>query len=132
MLDPNVGDTDAIVDDLTAAMEGVVTAEISCCVRDAVIDGRALYTGEYIGFIGKTLLAADDDRVSTVFQAIDGIDLSHYEVCLLFCGKNATDEEVRRIEEYVTGKYRGKELYILDGGQEIYDYIIVAYIIVAE
>ena len=125
MYDTTSDDTDAIVEELVMAMEGVVTAEISHCVRDATIDGVALHTGEYIGFVGKHLLAADADRFSAVCRTLDGIDLSGYEVCILFCGKDATDEEARRIEAYVKDRYRGKELYILNGGQDVYDYIIV-------
>ena len=49
MLDTSSGDTNAIVEDLRMAMDGVITAEISHCVRDATIDGKEIHTGDYIG-----------------------------------------------------------------------------------
>ena len=30
------------------------------------------------------------------------------------------------IEKYIRENYKGKEVYIINGGQEVYDYIIVA------
>jgi len=43
----------------------------------------------------------------------------------LICGKDATDEEAQRIEAYIKARYKNKELYIINGGQDIYDYIMI-------
>ncbi len=125
MLDTSSEDTDAIVEELRMAMEGVVTAEISHCVRDAVMDGNEMHTGDYIGFVGKKLLSVNKKRLDTVCETIEKIGFDNYDVCILFCGKDATDEEAEQIEKYVKSRYRGKELYIIDGGQDIYDYIMI-------
>ena len=125
MLDTNSGDTDAIAEDLRMAMEGVITAEISHCVRDASIDGNELHTGEYIGFVGKNLLAANDERLSAVCETIDKIGMAKYDVCIVICGKEATDEEAEHIERHIHSHYRGKEVYIINGGQDVYDYILI-------
>ena len=125
MLDTNLSDADAIVNDLTMAMNGVVTAEISHCVRDATIDGVDLHTGEYIGFVGKELISANDNRLTVALETIDRIDLPTHDVCIVFCGKEATDEEATLIEKHIKDNYRGKEIYIINGGQDVYDYIII-------
>ena len=125
MLDTNSGDTDAIVEDLRMAMEGVVTAEISHCIRDAKMGDTEVHTGDYIGFVGKELLAANPNRLVTVCETIDALKFSQYDFCILICGKDATDEEARRIEAYVNARYKGKELYIINGGQDVYDYIMI-------
>ena len=125
MLDTNLGDADAIVEDLKMAMEDVITAEISHCVRDASIDGVELHTGEYIGFVGKELIAANDNRLTATLETIDGLRLAEHDVCIVFCGKEATDEEATEIEKHVKKNYKGKEIYIINGGQDIYDYIII-------
>ena len=107
------------------AMEGVITAEISHCVREASIDGMELHTGEYIGFVGKNLLAADDDRLATVCKTLEMIGFEKYDVCIVICGKEATAEEAEQIEKYIASNYKGKEVYIIDGGQDVYDYIMI-------
>ena len=126
MLDTSSGDTDAIEEELRMAMEGVVTAEISHCVRDAAMDGREIRTGDYIGFVGKELLAVDRSRFATVCESIDAVELSGYELCILIRGKAAPEEEAGRIEAYIHSHYRGKEVYTINGGQDVYDYILIA------
>lgn len=125
MLDTSSGDTDTIVEELQMAMEGVVTAEISHCVRDAVIDGNEMHTGDYIGFVGKRLLSVNRERLNTVCEAIERIGFEAYDVCILFCGKDTTEEEAEKIEAYLHSHYKGKEIYIINGGQDVYDYIMV-------
>ena len=125
MLDTSSGDTDAIVEDLRMAMDGVITAEISHCVRDATIDGKEIHTGDYIGFVGKDMLSVNESRLVTVCESIDALNFSRYDFCILICGKDATDEEAQRIEAYVKARYKNKELYIINGGQDVYDYIMI-------
>ena len=125
MLDTSSGDTDAIVEDLRMAMDGVITAEISHCVRDATIDGKEIHTGDYIGFVGKEMLSVNESRLMTVCESIDALNFSRYDFCILICGKDATDEEAEKIEAYVNSHYRGKEIYIINGGQDVYDYIMI-------
>ncbi len=125
MLDTSSGDTDAIVEDLRMAMDGVITAEISHCVRDATIDGKEIHTGDYIGFVGKEMLSVNESRLVTVCESIDALNFSRYDFCILICGKDATDEEAQRIEAYIKARYKNKELYIINGGQDVYDYIMI-------
>ncbi len=125
MLDTSSGDTDAIVEDLRMAMDGVITAEISHCVRDASIDGMEMHVGDYIGFVGKALLSVRSERLEAVIETIDKAGLSDREICIVICGKDATVEEAEKIEQYIHTNYCGKEVYIINGGQEVYDYILI-------
>ena len=125
MFDTGSGDTDAIVEDLRMAMDGVITAEVSHCVRDAVIDGKEIHTGDYIGFVGKEMLAVNENRLVTVCDSLDALSFSKYDFCILIYGKDATDEEAQRIEAYIKARYKNKELYIINGGQDVYDYIMI-------
>lgn len=125
MFDTGSGDTDAIVEDLRMAMDGVITAEISHCVRDASIDSKEIHIGDYIGFVGKEMLAVGENRFVTVCETIDALQFSKYDFCILICGKDATDEEAKQIEAYIKARYKNKELYVINGGQDVYDYILI-------
>lgn len=126
MLDTSLGDTDAMVEELQMAMEGVVTVEISHCVRDASIDGQEIHTGDYIGFVGKEMLSINQSRFVTVCESIDALNFSKFDFGILICGKDATEEEARRIEAYIRDRYKNQELYIINGGQDVYDYMMIA------
>ncbi|MBQ2729186.1 MAG: DAK2 domain-containing protein [Clostridia bacterium] len=121
MLDTDSGDADEIAEALTDAMSGVVTAEISKSVRDT----QDTNAGEYIGFVGKDILASEADRYTAVCKTVDKLDFASCDICLILVGKDATEDEAARIEKYINSKHRGKEVYVINGKQEIYDYILI-------
>ncbi len=121
MLDTDSGDADEIAEALTDAMSGTVTAEISKSVRDTA-DTKA---GEYIGFVGKDILSSEPLRFDAVTKTIDKLDFADHEICLILVGADANEEEASKIEAYINSKYRGKEVYVINGKQEIYDYILI-------
>lgn len=125
MLDTGSGNTDEIVDDLTMAMEGVITAEISHCVREASMDGKEMTIGDYIGFIGKDILSVSKDRLESACCMMDKAELSQHDICIVIYGKTVSDEEAEKVKTYIDTHYKGKEIYIINGGQDVYDYIII-------
>ncbi len=123
MMNPNEEDAQALYDEMSEAMAGVVTVKISQSVRDSQMSGKEIAKGDYIGFAEKDVIAASKDRVEAVMQTLDAIQFSQYDSCIVIKGKGVTDEkELRRQMEC---KYRRKEVYHLDGEQEIYDYILI-------
>ncbi|MBQ9116610.1 MAG: DAK2 domain-containing protein [Clostridia bacterium] len=126
MYTEGLGDADEIYSELCEAMDGVLTAEISRCVRDAEFgEGVMLHKGEYIGFIGKRLLAVSGERYDTLKKTVEAIAPSEYDVCILISGRDASADEVEQFKRCFAANYRGKELYTVDGGQEIFDYILI-------
>lgn len=125
MLDTSSGDTEQILSDLSMAMEGVVTAAVSTCSRDTEAGGLSLYRGEYIGFVGDNVLSADNDRADTARRLLDGIDFADHEVCIVICGHDADACETDAIREYLAATHPGCEVYVTDGGQDIYHYIFI-------
>lgn len=115
------GDADQIATELTEAMQGVITAEISKSVRDT----DEVHAGEYIGFVGKDILTAKNDRFEAVCATVDQLSDKGFEFCILIRGKDTEAAEAEQIEKYITSHYSGKEVYVIDGMQEIYDYILI-------
>lgn len=115
------GTPDEVERNLSYAMEGVTTAEISKSIRDA--DG--VRSGEYIGFCGKDILVADPERGKTVLGTLEKLDFSSFDIALLIFGRHVREEEAETTKSEIEEKYPLKEVYILDGNQEIYDYIII-------
>ena len=121
MLSYDSADTKLIEQELSDAMRGVVTAEVSRSVRDT----EGVKAGEYIGFVGKDIITAKENRFDAACATIEGLNFSKYDFCILIRGKETTEEEVKKIERFITEHYSGKEVYIIDGMQEIYDYILI-------
>ena len=125
MLDTTSGDTDRIIKDLNNAMDGVSTAEISKCIRNADMEYTQIHTGDYIGFEGKNILSVSDNRLSAVCSTIDKLNPKNYDICIVIYGKEVSGEEASSVESYINSEYNGKEVYIVNGMQDIYDYIVI-------
>jgi len=121
MLSFDSGDAEQIAAELTEAMQDVITAEISKSVRDT----DEVHAGEYIGFVGKEILTAKDDRFEAVCATIDRLSDKGFEFCILIRGKDADAAEAEQIDKYITSHYYGKEVYVIDGMQEVYYYILI-------
>jgi dihydroxyacetone kinase-like predicted kinase len=126
MLDTENGEIDAILEDCEMAMEGVVTAEVSKCVRDAEFGEISVKTDDYIGFVGKEILSCNANRLMATKEAIDKLDLKNHEIVILIRGEDSTEEECAEVEDYISRNYPRQEVFVIDGGQKVYSYIIVA------
>lgn len=126
MFDTSSEDTDKITNELNQSMQGVCTAEISKCVRDAKIQDFSVKQGDYIGIFNKEIQAADNNRKAAVCATLDKLDFSNHYVCIIIRGKDSDEQEANEIQMYVQSKYPDTETYIIDGKQDIYSYILIA------
>lgn len=121
MFSADSGDVEQIEAELTDAMNGVVTAVISKSVRET----EDVNVGDYIGFVDKNIIAAKNNRSDAVYATVDNLNMSDYDICLLIYGKETNESEATEVKRYITSHYPGKEVYAIDGMQDIYDYILI-------
>ena len=125
MMDTENCSTDEIIENLNLSMQGVETFSVSHCVRDTKMDGFELHSGDYIGFCDKSIVASDNERKKTVIDTIDKMDFSDHEVCIFIRGIDSDEKEASEISDYIKQKHNGTEIFEIDGGQDIYSYIMV-------
>ena len=125
MLDTSSGNIEEIARNMSKAMQGVVTTCVSQCIRNTEMDGFLLQDGQYIGFLGKDILSADNDRRDTACMLADRIDFTDHEICIIVRGADSNDAEAEDIADYIRKSHIGCEVYVIDGGQEIYSYILI-------
>ena len=125
MMDTESGNTQEIIEQLNDAMQGVETYSISHCVRATQMDGFNLHPGDYIGFCDKKIVSSADERKKAALNMVDKIDFTDHEACIFIRGVDSTEEEAAEIEAYLHQKHPSTEVYAINGGQEIYSYILV-------
>ena len=125
MLDTTVGDTEAIVEDLKESIAGVVTGMVSRAVRDTEKDGVEVHKDDFIGFVGDTIYVATDGRNTAAAKLCEANNAQNYDIMLLVCGADATEQEAQALYDELHAKYVNCEIVMIDGGQPIYDYIII-------
>ena len=125
-LNYEVGDTGQIAEYLTDAMKNVVTCMVTVAVRDTNLNSVEIHTGDYIGFSGKTMLASEADCLAACKSTLSRIGLDEKFALTVFVGSDVTEEESAALESYINETYPDVEVYMIDGGQGVYNYIFVA------
>ena len=119
---------DAIGESL-ASMKNVTTGSISEAIRDANMNGVRVSVGDSVGIVGKNIVTSKASRIEAAEALSDyilGGSDNDKSILTVFRGKDAEEEECTTLRMYVEEKYPDIELYVIDGGQEIYSYILVA------
>lgn len=124
-LDYDCGDADKIEEAMTADIAESRCAMVSRAVRDSRANGEDIREGDYIGFEEKNILTVAKDKVTAALSLLGAVDARQKDFIVVFYGKGVTEEERDDFYSKATKAYPSAEVYMMDGGQEIYDFIIV-------
>lgn len=125
MMDFESNDADAIEENFRFAMEGVVTGMVTQSVRDSHLGGLDISKNDFIGFVGKDMLADAATVSKAACQLLSKLDMTDREVLIAICGKDAEAADMDVVRDYVAEHFPGVELFEIDGGQDIYHFIFV-------
>ncbi|MBQ7727626.1 MAG: DAK2 domain-containing protein [Clostridia bacterium] len=126
MFDPDAGDMDTIMADLTEAMKGVSTGLVSHSVRDSHLNGLSIREGDYIGILDKDVVSDAEDVVLASEHLLDEMDLNHRSVLILISGKEADSDQTGEVINYINHAYPDVEVYPIEGGQDVYPFIFIS------
>lgn len=127
MMNTNLETCEEILSEFEFAMDGVVTVEISKSVRDSDMqDNVPVACGDYIGIIDKEIIHAEKNRLNTVKSCIEKTGFSLHDISIIIRGADSTEEEAKQIEDYIKSQNPFSDVYIINGGQNVYSYILIA------
>ena len=112
---------DQIVPELEEALEGTVTGLVSRAIRDS----EAGHTGDYLGLSGKEILCGSPDRQEALQQLARKLDAGSRDIAVLFSGADVPAEEAAAATEALTADFPRTEVTLIEGGQPVYDYILL-------
>lgn len=125
MFDTSSGDTDAIVAELTEVAESVVTGMVSVASRDTEKDGISVKRGDFLGFADDVIYAAEETPEAALESLAEKLRAGTYDIAVLICGSDVSAENAQALYDGLSKTYRRTEFIMLDGGQPIYDYILI-------
>ena len=70
------------------------------------------------------MIASTKDKVETVKALLNNTDLSEKEIITIIKGKEATEEEVEAVVEFINESYPDIETDVVDGSQDVYSFIL--------
>ena len=125
MLSYDSGNADEIVTNFNDAMEGVETGEVTVSVRDVTLNGIEIKKDNYIGFSGKTMLAANESRIETAKNLAVSMNAGDHEFLIVIYGEAVQENEKLEFGKYMKATYPHMEFYEISGGQDVYDYLLI-------
>lgn len=125
MLDISSGDPDSIVAQAEEAGMAAVTASISVASRDADMNGVCVHKDDFIGFDGDRVYVDDPDRENAAFRLAEAMDAGSFDVILVLSGAGADPAKAQELTERLTARFPRTEFILIDGGQPVYDYILI-------
>ncbi|MBO7525461.1 MAG: hypothetical protein J6T42_01515, partial [Clostridia bacterium] len=93
-------------------------------IRDANLNGVDIRDGDYIGFTDKTMFASCKDPVDTFVSLCEKLDIGKRNFLIVIFGAGAKEEDKSAVASYAEN-LSNVEYYAIEGGQEVYDYIVI-------
>lgn len=119
------GTAEEIAERMKEDMGGVTTGMITTSIRSANIDGVEINEGDYIGFTGKTMLVAETSVINAYKSLCEKILTSDNSFAIVAFGIDADDNLKEEVASFMAEKYPTVEFYAIDGGQEVYQVILI-------
>ena len=124
MLDFGSDDADEIEALLKENMEGVITGMVTQAVRTTTVNGVDVQKDDYIGFTAKCMRVSMPSKIDAACALAQAVAADR-EFVIAAYGKGATQEEREAFSAYMAEKLPRVEFYEIDGGQEVYDFLLI-------
>ena len=118
-------DVEQTPDEIKASLEEVAASVTTGMISKAIRDTEIAKTGEFVGFSGKELLCGSPDRTEAVKCLADKLDAGSADIFIMFKGEDSPADEAEALQAYLEKTYPRTEVILLDGGQPVYDYILL-------
>ena len=125
MLSYDCDDPETILTDMQSSMYGVVTGMVTKSVRDTSLGGLDIKKDDYIGFSGKTMLSASENKIDAAEKCLENLDADDHEILIAIYGSDASDDEKQSFRRMAMRCFPSLELYEIDGEQKVYDFILI-------
>lgn len=124
-MDFSVKDTEAIVASATETMQGVVCGMVTRATRDTSLDGVSIHKDDSLGICHGDILCDAPTSSETLVELCEKIEVADHDVALLFKGEDTPMDDAEQVVERLQKIYPRTEFIMTDGGQPVYNYIIV-------
>ena len=125
MLDYSADDPDKIQAILTESMQGTETATVARAVRTTTCGGVEVRKDEYMGFTDHTMYVCTPAKIQTACELLQSLRLDEKEFLIAVYGKYTTAEEREEFRSKQAEEFPNVELYEIDGGQDVYDFLFI-------
>ena len=106
------------------SFEFIKSGEVTYAVRDTVIEGKEIHSGDYMGISDKGIAAVGSDIGETVYQLVKTMADDESELITIYYGQDVQEEDAAAIAARIEAFYKDCEVEVNYGGQPIYYYLL--------
>lgn len=114
------------LENMTAEMERVQTAQITYAVRNTSIDGMEIHEGDIMAIGDHGMLAVDTSVLGAAKAALGAMLNEDSELVTIYYGSDVTEADAEAFRKQAEEEFPDKEIELQYGGQPIYYYMISA------
>ena len=118
-------EVEEILEGFKDAMAEVETGQVTYAVRNTEMNGVKVHEGDYISFCGKRMIASEPELLDATMKLLEGMDAENRDIVNVFYGKSVDEDVVEELTEKIEEAYPDIEVQTLNGGQDVYRFIIV-------
>ena len=122
-LDPSA-EVEENVENITSAISGVTTMQVTYAARNSDFDGYAINEGDYLALCGGALYGTDRNIENILTSLAEKAADLGGEFITIFYGEDIDEETAQKAEEIFAEVCSDSEITLLSGGQPVYYYLI--------
>ncbi len=125
MVDYELGSADAIQAQMEESMAGTVTGMVARAVRSTELNGVKVEKDHYMGFTDGNMLLCESTKGEAVCSLANKLGVAEKDFLIVVYGNSVTAEEKEALGAYIAKEYPRVEMYEIEGGQDVYDYLLI-------
>ena len=112
------------VTEMTEALEGVRTGEVTAAVRAATINQVAVKPGQLIGLLEHELVVSGEGAAEVAEALLQKARVEDCDLVTLYWGGPLDEDEANAALERVTARFPDTEIELVHGGQPHYHFLV--------
>ena len=122
---PDSDDVRFRISQMQSGIENISTISQTVASRDYSYHEISCRKGDEIALLDSEIVSVGSDYAKTIIDTMAVIDdIEDKETCVLFRGKGVPEEREEELYEHLSARYPMMESEFINGGQEIYHWII--------
>ncbi len=109
--------------DMMRHINNVKTGEITYAIRESINNGLQIHKDDYMGIFNGEIICSVKNRIEAAKQLLKSMVDKFSEIVTIMFGADVLEDEVNEIVDEVSNAFP-VEVEIINGGQDIYSYII--------
>ena len=114
------------VREMLAALDGVLTAEVTQAVRDSLVDGVEIKAQDFMGLVEDQVVIASPDLEPVVEEVVARLLGGGREILTALLGADDSAGRVAEMFDRLRMRYPGAEIDVHEGGQPFYPLLLSA------